>query len=127
MSREVKYSPRLTDFVDGHFGKAVAHLRELRFDVDREAEFVADAAEAVGDHVEERQVVDVIGDVGLAEIEQVGDLVVALEALARGRGDDEAPGGIGLDDGLDFLELFGVATLEPPNLVILIIIYDSVA
>ena len=49
-----------------------------------------------------------IGDVGLAEIEQVGDLVVALEALARGRGDDEAPGGIGLDDGLDFLELFGV-------------------
>ena len=44
----------------------------------------------------------------LAQIKQIGDLVVLMGFLAAGAGYDELAGGIGIDDPLHFFKLFGI-------------------
>ena len=91
---------------------AVFHLlpQLVKFLVEAELEaaFGDDLVIAVADHGEDILARNAILNVCGAEIEQIGDLVVAGEALARRGDDDHAAGGVGVHDGLHFGELVRV-------------------
>ena len=52
-------------------------------------------------------VIHVIVDVCTAKVKKIRDLVVFLRFAAGGGNDDEASGGVGLNDGPHLAELFG--------------------
>ena len=91
---------------------ALLHLRpqgvEVGIQVELQTAVVRDLEIARADHVENFLAAHAVFDVRGAEVQKVGDLVVAGKALA-GRGhDDHAAGLVGLHDGLDLGELLGV-------------------
>ena len=91
---------------------AIFHLVPQRVELFVEADVQAalgdDLVVAVTDHGEDVLARNAVFDVRGAEIEKIGDLMVAGEALARRGDDDHAAGGVGFHDGLDLGELAGV-------------------
>ena len=81
---------------------------ELFVEADVQATFGDDLVVAVADHGEDVLARNAVLDVRGAEIEKIGDLMVAGEALTRRGDDDHAAGGVGFHDGLDLGELAGV-------------------
>ena len=73
---------------------------ELFVEADVQATFGDDLVVAVADHGEDVLARNAVFDVRGAEIEKIGDLMVAGEALARRGDDDHAAGGVGFHDGL---------------------------
>lgn len=90
-----------------------------------EAQLVGDVLEALLDVGEKRRAVHVVLHVGVDQQEQVGDLVVAGEALAGGGDHHEAAVGIGLDDVLDLAELLGRGYGGAANFAILIMFVEA--
>ena len=80
-------------------------LLELRANGVLHAQLLGDLDEAVLDVLEQRGAVHVVGNVGVDQKQQVGDLVVLVKALAR-RGNHHVEAvGVGAHDVADLLEL----------------------
>ena len=110
MRRAVKYSPRLDELLGAVAAGAGAlgEGGELLADGIGEAELVGDIEVAPPDVGEQVVAGDVVVDVGVDQVEQVGHLGVARGAAAAGGHDDEAARGVGIDDALDLPKVLGV-------------------
>ena len=72
------------------------------------AELVGDIEVALADVVEQLVARHVVFGVRVHEIQQVGNLGVVLKAAAACRDHHKTACGVGIDDGFDFFEMFGI-------------------
>ena len=89
-------------------GHVLPDLGEFSSQVDFKAQAALDFHVLVHDRLENRLIADVIGNVGRAEVEEVGDLMVLLPALAAGAGHHVLAVRISQNDLLDLLKLFAI-------------------
>ena len=82
--------------------------RELLADGIGELQLVSDINIALAKVREQFLARNVILNVRVNQVEQVGHLGVALKAAAAGRNHHKTAGRVGIDDGLDLLKVFGV-------------------
>ena len=87
---------------------ALGKGRELFADGIGELQLVSDIKIALADVLEQLLARHVILNVRVNQVEQVGHLGVALKAATAGGNHHETAGRVGIDDGLDLLEVFGV-------------------
>ena len=87
---------------------AVGKGRELLADGIGELQLVSDIKIALANVLEQFLARHVILNVRVNQVEQVGHLGVALKAAAAGGNHHKTAGRVGIDDGLDLLEVFGV-------------------
>ena len=87
---------------------ALGKGRELLADGIGELQLVSDIKIALADVLEQLLTRHVILNVRVNQVEQVGHLGVALKAAAAGGNHHKTAGRVGIDDGLDLLEVFGV-------------------
>ena len=87
---------------------ALGKGRELLADGIGELQLVSDIKIALANVLEQLLTRHVILNVRVNQVEQVGHLGVALKAAAAGGNHHKTAGRVGIDDGLDLLEVFGV-------------------
>ena len=87
---------------------ALGKGRELLADGIGELQLVSDIKIALADVLEQLLARHVILNVRVNQVEQVGHLGVALKAATAGGNHHKTAGRVGIDDGLDLLEVFGV-------------------
>ena len=87
---------------------ALGKSRKLLTDGIGELQLVSDIKIALADVLEQLLARHVIFNVRVNQVEQVGHLGVALKAATAGRNHHKTAGRVGIDDGLDLLEVFGV-------------------
>ena len=87
--------------------------RELGRDVDRNIQLVPDGSQAVLDGFQNLVAGDPVGQVGMDQVEQVGQLVIVAETLAGGRDDHHAAA---IVRERTLRNCSAPATEDPPNL-----------
>ena len=87
---------------------ALGKGRELLADGIGELQLVSDIKIALANVLEQLLTRHVILNVRVNQVEQVGHLGVALKAAAAGGNHHKTAGRVGIDDGLDLFEVFGV-------------------
>ena len=87
---------------------ALGKGRKLLADGIGEPQLVGDIKVALADVLEQLLTRHVVLDVRVDQVEQVGHLGVALKAATAGRNHHKTAGRVGVDDGLDLLEVFGI-------------------
>ena len=85
-----------------HFG---AERVELLLQRSGQMQGVPDLQIAAADHIEHAVAADAVLQVGVAQVQQVGDLMVVLEPLAGSTDHHHAAAGVSLHDGADLCEL----------------------
>ena len=78
---------------------------EILFQIVVQTQTVPDLKEALLYCMQDILAGDAVGEMRVTQIQQIRQLVIGAESLAGRRGNDDAPGGIGLQDGLDLLKL----------------------
>ena len=86
----------------------LAQHGELGLNVDVQAALVADGDVAIGDHLEDGVAAHAVLQVRVAQVQEIGELVVVRAALAGSGHDDHLPCGVGAHDVAHFFKLFGV-------------------
>ena len=111
----VGHEPRREVFAPAHQlvgGDALVHLLaqgvELLLQRGGQSQLVPDLQIAAAHHVEHRVAAAAVLQVGVAQIQQVGDLMVVLEPLTGGADHHHAAAGVGLHNGAHLAELLGV-------------------
>ena len=87
---------------------ALGKGRKLLADGIGEFQLVSDIKIALTNVLEQLLARHVVLDVRVNQVEQVGHLGVALKAATAGGNHHKTAGRVGVDDGLDLLEVFGV-------------------